>query len=75
MAKESEGENSVGEIQTNNMNQPLAKRNEVPWQQQRTLREFTLPNTTGSQTSIGRPTVNANKFEIKPALIQMVQED
>ncbi|XP_027169924.1 uncharacterized protein LOC113769792 [Coffea eugenioides] len=40
----------------------------------RILRDFTLPRTQGSQTSIVRPTVNANNFEIKPSLIQMVQQ-
>ncbi|XP_027181793.1 uncharacterized protein LOC113780176 [Coffea eugenioides] len=40
----------------------------------RTLRDFALPGTQGSQTSIARPMVNANNFEIKPSLIQMVQQ-
>ncbi|XP_027156543.1 uncharacterized protein LOC113757463 [Coffea eugenioides] len=40
----------------------------------RILREFALPETQGSQTSIARPTVSANNFEIKPSLIQMVQQ-
>ena len=40
----------------------------------RALRDFALPGTQGSQTSIARPTVNANNFEIKPSLIQMVQQ-
>nr|XP_027071867.1 uncharacterized protein LOC113696688 [Coffea arabica] len=37
----------------------------------RILRDFTLPGTQDSQTSIAMPTVNANNFEIKPSLIQM----
>ena len=40
----------------------------------RALRDFALPSAQGSQTSITRPTVNANNFEIKPSLIQMVQQ-
>ncbi|XP_071917054.1 uncharacterized protein [Coffea arabica] len=40
----------------------------------RILRDFALPGTQDSQTSIVRPTVNANNFEIKPSLIQMVQQ-
>ncbi|XP_071933622.1 uncharacterized protein [Coffea arabica] len=40
----------------------------------RILRDFVLPGAQGSQTSIVRPTVNANNFEIKPSLIQMVQQ-
>ena len=31
----------------------------------RILRDFALPGTQGSQTSIARPIVNANNFEIK----------
>ena len=37
------------------------------------LRDFALSGTQESQTSIARPAVNANNFEIKPSLIQMVQ--
>ena len=40
----------------------------------RALRNFALPRTQGSQTSIVRPTVNAKNFEIKSSLIQMVQQ-
>ena len=35
----------------------------------RTLREFLVPTVNGSGSSITRPTVQANKFEIKPAII------
>ena len=37
----------------------------------RALREFTVPFVSGS--AIRRPTIQANNFELKPALIQMVQ--
>ena len=40
----------------------------------RALWDFALPGTQGSQTSIARPAVNANNFEIKPSLIQMIQQ-
>ena len=41
----------------------------------RALRDFPLPGTgTGLQTSIARPTTNVNNFEIKPTLIQIVQQ-
>ena len=40
---------------------------------QRTLHDYATPNINGTQTSIVRPTVNANNFEIKPSLIHMVQ--
>ena len=40
----------------------------------RASRDFTLPKGNELQTSIARSTVNANNFEIKLALIQMVQQ-
>ena len=40
----------------------------------RALMNFALPETQGSQTSVAWPTVNAKNFEIKPSLIQMVQQ-
>ncbi|XP_027171773.1 uncharacterized protein LOC113771386 [Coffea eugenioides] len=40
----------------------------------RILRDFALSGSQDSQTSIVRPTVNANNFEIKSSLIQMVQQ-
>ena len=40
----------------------------------RALRDFVLPGIQGSQTSIARSTVNATNFDIKPSLIQMVQQ-
>ena len=40
----------------------------------RLLRNFTLSGGDGLQISIMRTTVNANNFEIKPSLIQMVQQ-
>ena len=39
---------------------------------QQVLRDFALPSMKGSQTSIARPAVNANNFEIKPSLIQIL---
>ena len=38
-----------------------------------TLRDFTLLGTQEYQTSIALSTLNANNFEIKPSLIQIVQ--
>ena len=40
---------------------------------QRTMRDFVSPNVQGDQTPIVRPAVAANNFEIKPAMIQMIQ--
>ena len=40
---------------------------------ERTLLEFSMPGLEGTQQSITRPTINANNFEIKPALLQIIQ--
>ena len=38
----------------------------------RALQEYMIPNTEDTHNSIVRPTVDANTFEIKPTIIQMV---
>ncbi|MED6123720.1 hypothetical protein PIB30_051981 [Stylosanthes scabra] len=40
--------------------------------QRRTLGDYTIPSTTSCGSSIVRTTVEANNFELKPALIQLV---
>ncbi|KAA3472818.1 retrotransposon gag protein [Gossypium australe] len=40
---------------------------------ERTLREYALPNLDMVQGSIMRPVITANNFEIKPAIIQLIQ--
>ena len=40
---------------------------------QRSLRDYAAPTVGGIQTGILQPAIQANNFEIKPALIQMVQ--
>ena len=40
---------------------------------ERPLFEYARPQVTGLHSSIRRPTVQANTFEIKPAIIQMIQ--
>ena len=38
------------------------------------LQEYTMPNLGDTHNSIARPTVDANTFEIKPAIIHMVSQ-
>ncbi|XP_073275413.1 uncharacterized protein [Primulina huaijiensis] len=38
-----------------------------------TMLEYAQPSLDGARPSIVRPTVKANQFEIKPAIIQMIQ--
>jgi len=41
----------------------------------RTLLAYSMPNTNNYQGSIGRPPIQANNFEIKPALLQVIQQN
>ena len=41
---------------------------------QRTMFSYARPNMSGTKSSIVRPAVAANNFEIKPNIIQMVQQ-
>ncbi|MED6173691.1 hypothetical protein PIB30_061989 [Stylosanthes scabra] len=43
--------------------------------QRRTLVDYTNPTTTSCGSSIGWPTVDANNFELKTALVQLVQQN
>jgi len=38
----------------------------------KSLRDYALPTTSGIQSAIVMPTIGANNFEIKPAMIQMM---
>ncbi|KAJ4717074.1 Retrotransposon gag protein [Melia azedarach] len=40
---------------------------------QRVLRDYAIPTVNEASTSIRRPAIQANNFEIKPAIIQMIQ--
>ena len=42
--------------------------------QRRTLLDFLTPRVQGISSSIARPTIEANNFELKPALTSMVQQ-
>ncbi|XP_027368194.1 uncharacterized protein LOC113874171 [Abrus precatorius] len=42
---------------------------------QRTLGDYGVPNMHGYNSSIVRPTIQVNHFEIKPALLHLVQQD
>uniref|UniRef100_A0A803N3K4 Uncharacterized protein n=1 Tax=Chenopodium quinoa TaxID=63459 RepID=A0A803N3K4_CHEQI len=39
------------------------------------LREYAMPDASSTSASIVRPSVQANNFELKPALIHIVQQD
>ncbi|XP_075640377.1 uncharacterized protein LOC142612142 [Castanea sativa] len=43
-------------------------------QEQKALRDYATPSVNGATSSIRRPTIQANNFEIKPAIIQMIQQ-
>ena len=47
--------------------------NENPEQDTRVLRDFALPQVTGIRSVIRKPRIKANNFEIKPAILQMIQ--
>ena len=55
-------------------NQVADNRNERGNDQPRTNFDFARPNLSGVSSSIVRPPVNANNFELKLAVIQMVQQ-
>ncbi|MED6202287.1 hypothetical protein PIB30_103786, partial [Stylosanthes scabra] len=43
--------------------------------QRKTLADYTNPTTTSCGSSIVLPNVDANNFELKPALVQLVQQN
>ncbi|XP_020262408.1 uncharacterized protein LOC109838369 [Asparagus officinalis] len=43
--------------------------------QNQLLKDFAAPNAQGTQSSITRPNVEANNFELKPSLLSMVQQN
>ena len=59
------------------MNEGEEERNQLLAQNgqngQRTVRDYVSPNIQSDQNPIVRPVVAANNFEIKPAMIQMIQ--
>ncbi|KAK5833325.1 hypothetical protein PVK06_017148 [Gossypium arboreum] len=40
----------------------------------RTMYDYAKPNLTGTESSVVRPAVTANNFELKPNTIQMIQQ-
>jgi len=42
--------------------------------QRRTLRDFVTPGVQGIASSIAYPNVEANNFELRPALVSMVHQ-
>ncbi|MED6191025.1 hypothetical protein PIB30_111979, partial [Stylosanthes scabra] len=43
--------------------------------QRRTIADYQSPSTTSCGSSIVWPTVDANNFELKPVLVQLVQQN
>ena len=43
-------------------------------QEQKVLRDYAMASVNGAISSIRRPTIQANNFEIKSAIIQMIQQ-
>ena len=41
--------------------------------ERKALRDYTVPSLTGANSYIIAPTIQANNFELKPGLVQMVQ--
>ena len=39
------------------------------------LRDYATPNAQGMRTSISRPVIEANNFELKPSLLSMIQQN
>jgi Retrotransposon gag protein len=60
--------NATDQVIRPNEDPPMA--NERP----KLLKDFVVPNATSIRTSIVAPVVGANNFELKPALINMVQQ-
>ena len=60
---------NLGDDRNEPLRQPVLQN---PQNGQRTMRDFVSPNVQGDQTPIVRPTIVANNFEIKPAMIQMI---
>ena len=48
---------------------------ENPVFQPMTMADYARPSLNGAESSIVRPTIAANNFEIKPNMIQMVQHN
>lgn len=44
-------------------------------QNRRPLKEFAQPSNEEPSSSIGNPAIPANKFELKPSLLQLVQQN
>ena len=70
ISRQSPNKMDLGDDRNEPLRQPVLQN---PQNGQRTMRDFMSPNVQGDQTPIVRPTVAANNFEIKPAIIQMIQ--
>ncbi|KAA3465781.1 RING-H2 finger protein ATL63 [Gossypium australe] len=62
--------NTTEEMVENNPLPPEAAEHHAP----RTMYDYAKPNLTGIESSIIRPAIAANNFELKPNTIQMIQQ-
>ncbi|MED6166659.1 hypothetical protein PIB30_111465, partial [Stylosanthes scabra] len=53
--------------------------NDIPTHEEQnqrgTLGQYSQPTSEGCHSTILKPTIQANNFELKPSLIQLVQQD
>ena len=70
ISKHSPSKMEARDLENDPVRQPVLQN---PQHGHRTMRDFVSPNVQGDQTPIVRPAVAANNFEIKPAMIQMIQ--
>ncbi|KAA3483463.1 RING-H2 finger protein ATL63 [Gossypium australe] len=67
--------NTTEEMADNNSLPPMIAANPVNQNPApRTMYDYAKPNLTGAESSIVRPAIAANNFELKPNTIQMIQQ-
>ena len=66
-------QNTTGNQREPEVENQIIMADRAPRENQRALRDYATPRINELQSSITRPTIAANSFEIKPGTIQMVQ--